>query len=200
PIEDLGMFPKNMTAEEFARRFELAIQIAEIDSFRATTHNKGIYNGIDAVVVATGNDFRAIEACGHTYASKDGTYRSLSHCSIKNGIFKFWLEIPLAVGTVGGLTSLHPIAKMSLELLEHPNAEELMRIIAATGLAQNFSAIRSLVTTGIQKGHMKMHLLNILNQLKATQKEELAAIDHFTNQIVSFSAVREFLEKIRLSH
>ncbi|NNK89403.1 MAG: hydroxymethylglutaryl-CoA reductase, partial [Saprospiraceae bacterium] len=199
-IEDLGMFPKNMTAEEFARRFELAIQIAEIDSFRATTHNKGIYNGIDAVVVATGNDFRAIEACGHTYASKDGTYRSLSHCSIKNGIFKFWLEIPLAVGTVGGLTSLHPIAKMSLELLEHPNAEELMRIIAATGLAQNFSAIRSLVTTGIQKGHMKMHLLNILNQLKATQKEELAAIDHFTNQIVSFSAVREFLEKIRLSH
>lgn len=199
PIEDLGAFPGNMTAEEFANKFKLAVKIAEIDPYRAATHNKGIYNGIDAVVIATGNDFRAIEACGHTYAARDGQYRSLSHCEIENGQFKFWIELPMAVGTVGGLTSLHPIAKISLELLEEPGAEELMRIIAATGLAQNFSAIRSLVTTGIQKGHMKMHLLNILNQLKASQKEELAAVDYFANRIVSFSAVREFLEKLRLS-
>lgn len=197
-VEELGKFPGGMSAEDFADRFRTAVRIAEIDPYRATTHNKGIFNGIDAIVIATGNDFRAIEACGHTYAARDGQYRSLSHCSIHNGIFKFWLEIPMAVGTVGGLTSLHPIAKMSLELLENPSAEELMRIIAATGLAQNFSALRSLVTTGIQKGHMKMHLQNILNQLKASKDEEIAAIEHFANEIVSFSAVREFIEKLRL--
>ena len=199
PVSELGKFPGGISAEVFAHRFQTAIQIAELDPYRATTHNKGIYNGIDAVVIATGNDFRAIEACGHTYASKDGQYSSLSHCEVKDGQFKFWLDIPLAVGTVGGLTSLHPIAKRSLELLENPNANELMRIIAATGLAQNFSAIRSLVTTGIQQGHMKMHLQNILTQLKATKDEELATVDYFADQIVSFSAVREYLEKLRLS-
>ncbi len=200
PIMQLGKFPNGMTAEDFALRFRKAVRIAEIDPYRATTHNKGIYNGIDAVVIATGNDFRAIEACGHTYASRNGQYASLSHCTIDDGIFKFWLEIPLAVGTVGGLTSLHPIAKRSLELLESPSAKQLMRIIAAVGLAQNFAAIRSLVTTGIQKGHMKMHLQNILSQLKADPKEEIAAIQHFSEGLVSFSAVREFLEKLRLSN
>lgn len=199
PIEMLGKFPGGMTPEQFAHKFATAIKIAEIDPYRATTHNKGIFNGIDAVVIATGNDFRAIEACGHTYASKDGQYSSLSHCSIENGIFKFWLDLPLAVGTVGGLTSLHPIAKRSLEMLENPSAEELMRIIASTGLAQNFSAVRSLITTGIQKGHMKMHLQNILNQLKANRDEELAAIEYFKEEVVSFSAVKTFLEKMRLS-
>ena len=187
PIDELGKMPGGMTGEEFARRFHTAIKIAEIDPYRATTHNKGIYNGIDSVVIATGNDFRAIEACGHAYASKDGKYSSLSHCSIEDGVFKFWLDLPLAIGTVGGLTSLHPIAKRSLELLENPSAKDLMKIIAATGLAQNFSAIKSLVTTGIQQGHMKMHLQNILNQLKATSEEELAAIEHFADEIVSFS-------------
>lgn len=199
PISKLGKFPNGMTAQEFADKFAMAVRIAEIDPYRATTHNKGIYNGIDAVVLATGNDFRAIEACGHTYASRNGTYSSLSHCEVKDGIFKFWLDVPLAIGTVGGLTSLHPIAKRSLELLGNPQAKELMRIIAATGLAQNFSALRSLVTTGIQKGHMKMHLQNILTQLKASKDEEVAALEHFSEEIVSFSAVREFLEKLRLS-
>jgi len=197
PIASLGKFPNGMSAQEFAEKFQLAIRIAEIDPYRATTHNKGIFNGIDSVVIATGNDFRAIEACGHTYATKDGSYASLSHCEIKDGQFRFWLDIPLAVGTVGGLTSLHPIAKRSLELLENPNAEELMRIIAATGLAQNFSAIRSLVTTGIQQGHMKMHLQNILAQLKATKDEELKAIEYFANEIVSFSAVKEYIHLLR---
>lgn len=197
PVEDLGKAAGGMSAETFASKFHMAIRIAEIDPYRATTHNKGIYNGVDSVVIATGNDFRAIEACGHTYASKDGSYASLSHCTIEDGVFKFWLDLPLAVGTVGGLTSLHPIAKRSLELLENPTASELMRIIAATGLAQNFSAIKSLVTTGIQQGHMKMHLQNILTQLKATKDEELSAIEYFANEIVSFSAVRLYLEKIR---
>ena len=198
-IEELGEFSGGMSAQEFAERFRMAVRIAELDPYRATTHNKGIFNGVDAVVVATGNDFRAIEACGHTYASRKGYYASLSHCEIKDGIFKFWLDIPLAVGTVGGLTSLHPIAKRSLELLEHPDAENLMRIIASTGLAQNFSAIRSLITTGIQKGHMKMHLLNILNQLKANEQEEKAAVEHFKDEIVSYRAVKDFLEQQRLS-
>lgn len=196
PIADLGDFPDGMDAETFADKFFTALKIAHIDPYRATTHNKGIYNGIDAVVLATGNDFRAIEACGHTYASRDGQYRSLSNCTIDDGIFRFWIDLPLAVGTVGGLTALHPMAKRSLELLDHPSAHDLMMIIASTGLAQNFAAVRSLVTTGIQQGHMKMHLLNILNQLKATDNQKHKAVHYFEDKIVSFSAVRSFLSTI----
>ena len=196
PIEALGAI-NGMDAETFAKKYYQAIRIAHIDPYRATTHNKGIFNGIDAVVLATCNDFRAIEACGHTYAAKDGQYKSLSHCSIENGLFKFWLDIPLAVGTVGGLTKLHPVAKRSLELLGNPDAKTLMQIIAVTGLAQNFAAVRSLVTVGIQKGHMKMHLLNILNHLEASEKEMKEAVVYFKDKVVSFSAVREFLEWVR---
>ncbi|MFZ1381149.1 MAG: hydroxymethylglutaryl-CoA reductase, degradative [Saprospiraceae bacterium] len=194
-IKDLGEFAGGMSAQLFAEKFHAAIRIAELDSYRAVTHNKGIFNGIDAVVIATANDFRAIEACGHAYAARDGKYRSLSKCSIDGGVFRFWLDIPLALGTVGGLTSLHPIAKRSLELLENPNAEELMMITASTGLAQNFAAVRSLVTTGIQKGHMKMHLTNILQQFHATESEMAQAEIYFQNNSVTYTAVREFLGK-----
>ena len=194
PISELGTMGFDLDAEALAYKFWTAIRIAEIDPYRATTHNKGIFNGIDAVVLATGNDFRAIEACGHAYAAKDGQYKSLSHCSIEDDVFRFWIDIPLAVGTVGGLTNLHPIAKKSLELLGNPTAEELMKVIAVTGLAQNFAAIRSLITTGIQSGHMKMHLVNILHQLKARDNEIESAVEHFSDKVVSFSAVRDFLE------
>lgn len=194
PISELGTMGFDLDAEALAYKFWTAIRIAEIDPYRATTHNKGIFNGIDAVVLATGNDFRAIEACGHAYAAKDGQYRSLSHCSIEDDVFRFWIDMPLAVGTVGGLTNLHPIAKKSLELLGNPTAEELMKVIAVTGLAQNFAAIRSLITTGIQSGHMKMHLVNILHQLKARDNEIENAVEHFSDKVVSFSAVRDFLE------
>lgn len=197
-VEELGKFKGGLDAESFAEKFRTAMSIAHIDPYRATTHNKGIFNGIDAIVLATGNDFRAIESCGHTYAARDGQYRSLSHCEVKDGIFKFWLDIPLAVGTVGGLTSLHPIAKRSLELLGNPDAEELMRIIATVGLAQNFAAIRSLVTVGIQQGHMKMHLMNVLNHLQATENEIKEALVHFSDKVVSFSSVREFLQGLRV--
>ncbi len=197
PIEDLGTFGNDMGSEQFANKFCRAIKIAHIDPYRATTHNKGIFNGIDAVVLATANDFRAIEACGHTYAAKDGQYRSLTHCKIENGLFKFWMDLPLAIGTVGGLTKLHPIARRSLELLGNPGAEELMGIIAATGLAQNFAAIRSLVTTGIQKGHMKMHLLNILNHQDASETEIKDAVKHFSDKTVSVSGVRDYLNENR---
>jgi len=196
-VEDLGDFKGGMSAEQFAQKFAKAVRIAKIDPYRATTHNKGIYNGIDAVVLATGNDFRAVESCGHTYASRDGQYRSLSDCKVENGIFKFWLDVPMSLGTVGGLTKLHPIAKRSLELLGNPGAEELMMVTASVGLAQNFSALRSLVTTGIQEGHMKMHLTNILNHYKATEKEEKAAAVYFDKNAVSFSTVREYLEGLR---
>ena len=196
PLEELGTFGE-MDAQTFAEKFCKAVRIAHIDPHRATTHNKGIFNGIDAVVLATANDFRAIEACGHTYAAKDGQYRSLSYCSVENGIFKFWLDLPIALGTVGGLTKLHPIARRSLELLGDPSAKELMGIIAATGLAQNFAAVKSLTTTGIQQGHMKMHLMNILNHLEATEKEINEAVTYFKDKVVSFSAVREFIDLLR---
>lgn len=188
---------QGMDAAQLADRFAAAVRIAEIDPYRATTHNKGIFNGIDAVVLATGNDFRAIEACGHTFAGRDGQYRSLSHCSVENGIFHFELRVPIALGTVGGLTALHPLAKCSLDVLGHPSASELMCIVAAVGLAQNFAAVRSLITTGIQQGHMKMHLTNILNHLGATEEEAAAAQFYFQNQTVSFSGVRSFLESRR---
>jgi hydroxymethylglutaryl-CoA reductase len=186
-----------MDARQLAHRFCKAVRIAEIDPYRATTHNKGIYNGIDAVVLATGNDFRAVEACGHTYASSSGQYRSLSACSIRDDVFRFELQVPLALGTVGGLTALHPLAKQSLDLLGQPSASELMCIVASVGLAQNFAAVRSLITTGIQQGHMKMHLTNILNHLGASAEESLAVMSHFQNQTVSFSAARAFLASLR---
>ncbi len=194
-VETLKGVCPDMAPEEFAGKFAKAVRIARLDPYRATTHNKGIFNGIDAVVLATANDFRAIEACGHAYAARDGQYRSLSQCTVEDGAFTFWLDLPLAVGTVGGLTRLHPVARRALDILGQPSARELMSIIAATGLAQNFAAVRSLVTTGIQKGHMKMHLMNMLNHLQATSEEQQSAIAHFEDKVVSFTAVRDFLER-----
>ncbi|WP_417290357.1 hydroxymethylglutaryl-CoA reductase, degradative [Corallibacter sp.] len=196
PVTDLTE-NDNMDADEFARKFVQAVNIAEVEPYRAVTHNKGIMNGIDAVVLATGNDFRAVEAGVHAYASKKGKYSSLTHASINDGIFKFWIEIPLALGTVGGLTSLHPLVKLALELLHKPTAKELMQIVAVAGLAQNFAALRSLTTTGIQEGHMKMHLMNILNQFEATNKEKELLVNHFKTHTVTHSAVVEAIEKIR---
>ena len=182
---------------DFAEKFLRAVQIAEVEPFRAVTHNKGIMNGIDAVVLATGNDFRAVEAGVHAYASRNGQYSSLSHAKIENGIFSFWIEIPLALGTVGGLTSLHPLVKFSLEMLGKPNAKELMQIVAVAGLAQNFAALRSLTTTGIQEGHMKMHLNNILNQFEASEQERVLIATHFQKNTISHAAVVDFIENIR---
>lgn len=193
-VEALEGASPNMDATTFAERFAQAVRIARIDPYRAVTHNKGIFNGIDAVVLATANDFRAVEAGGHAFAARDGQYRSLSQCELKDGQFRFWLDIPLALGTVGGLTKLHPLAKRSLEILGRPSAHQLMQIIAATGLAQNFAAVRSLITTGIQQGHMKMHLMNILNHLGADIEQIDKAIQYFADKVVSFTAVRDFLQ------
>ncbi len=193
PIDDLGTFDGGMTAREFAWKFQKAVKIAQVDVYRATTHNKGIYNGIDAVVLATGNDFRAVEACGHAYASRNGQYTSLTDVSLENDLFTFTLTVPMALGVVGGLTSLHPLVKRGLELLGNPSAKELMMIAATIGLANNFAALKSLTTTGIQKGHMKMHLLNILNHFDATEEEKEKAVEFFKHHKVSFSTVRDFI-------
>lgn len=181
----------------FANKFKTAIEIAEKDKLRAVTHNKGIMNGVDSVVIATGNDFRAVEACAHSYASKDGNYKSLTHIKIIGNKFKYWIELPISIGTVGGLTNLHPLVKWSLKLLGNPNSKELMKIIAVSGLAQNFAAIKSLITTGIQKGHMKMHLSNILNAVDADDNEKSQLIEFFNEKLVSHSLVKDKLKKIR---
>lgn len=193
-VDDLNGVDEHLDGKGFAEKFKKAVDIAHIDVYRATTHNKGIYNGIDAVVIATGNDFRATEAAGHAFAARNGRYESLSTVDIKDGIFRFTLEVPLALGTVGGLTSLHPLAKKSLELLGNPSAQELMMIAAVMGLANNYAAVKSLTTKGIQQGHMKMHLANILNQLGAKESDKIKAECYFKDKIVSYSEVERFLQ------
>ncbi len=195
-VEELGNFG-DISAEEFAEKMRIAVKIAEVDPHRATTHNKGVYNGVDAMIIATGNDFRAVEACGHTYAARNGSYGSLTHCIVENGIFKFWIDLPLAVGTVGGLTQLHPLVKRSMQILGNPNAEQLMAFCAVAGLAQNFAALKAMTTVGIQQGHMKMHLLNILNFYNANEEEKTYALEYFKDKIVSFTTTRVMLEQLR---
>jgi hydroxymethylglutaryl-CoA reductase len=195
PVSDLAS--EGTSGEDFARKFKRAIDIANAEPYRATTHNKGIMNGIDALIIATGNDFRAVEAACHTYASKSGQYRSLTHCKVEDGIFTYWIEIPLALGVVGGLTKLHPLVVKALEMLDKPNAEELMGIVAVSGLAQNFAALRALVTTGIQKGHMKMHLMNILNQLEATAEEKVHIAEYFKDKVPHHREVVNYFCNLR---
>ena len=195
PIEELEA-EEGLSKRAFAEKFVRAVSIAQLEPYRAVTHNKGIMNGVDAVIIATGNDFRAVEAGVHAFAARQGHYGSLSKAFIEGDEFCFELELPLAIGTVGGLTKLHPLVKWSMELLGNPSAEELMQIVAVAGLAQNFAAVRSLVTSGIQKGHMKMHLLNILNQLNASETQKEKAIDHFKTNAVSYSAVENFLQNV----
>lgn len=196
-IDELDCIHPEISGREFVNKFCQAAKIAELDVYRAATHNKGIFNGIDAVALATGNDFRAIEANGHVWASKSGQYKSLTQASVVGNQFRYLLSIPLSLGTVGGLTSLHPLAKFGLELLGKPSAKELMMITAAAGLANNFGALRSLVTTGIQQGHMKMHLSNLLNTLKADYEEKKQALEYFAHKTVSYSEVETFIKSLR---
>lgn len=159
--------------ETVAHRIYNAYLFAKYDIFRACTHNKGIMNGIDPVVIATGNDWRAIEASAHAYAVKSGKYTSLSEWSIdnENKYLIGKLELPLAIGTVGGVTKLHPTAKACLKLLGNPNSQTLSQIICSVGLAQNFAALKALATYGIQRGHMKLHKKN-LDLMKNLAKQD----------------------------
>ncbi|MCJ7445808.1 MAG: hydroxymethylglutaryl-CoA reductase, degradative [Methanotrichaceae archaeon] len=146
-----------------------AAVLAEVDSYRAATHNKGIMNGVTAVVLATGNDTRAVEAGAHAYASVGGRYKSLTHYEKnRNGDLVGTIELPVAIGLVGGATRVHPVAKANVKILGVKSADELSRIIASVGLAQNFAALRALVSEGIQRGHMSLHSRNIALQAGAS--------------------------------
>ena len=184
----------NIEPKEFAEKMKYAFDIAKIDISRAVTHNKGIMNGIDAILIATGNDFRAVEAGIHAYASSNSKYQSLSECSISGNKFRLSLKIPLSVGTVGGITDLHPLVKLSLQILDNPSSKDLMSYIASVGLAQNFAAVKSLITSGIQEGHMKMHLINLLIKNNASEEQIRKAKTYFLNKEINSSSVNQFLK------
>ena len=192
-VDDLGEID-GISSKEFALKFKNAFDIANVDIGRAVTHNKGIMNGIDAVLISTGNDFRAVEAGVHAYASSKGKYKSLSECTIIDNIFKIKLKIPLSIGTIGGITDIHPMVKLSLKLLDNPTSDNLMKIICSVGLAQNFAAVKSLVTSGIQKGHMKMHLINLLIKQNATKDQIDKSEEYFKDKDINSQSVKDFLD------
>ncbi|KAF1115105.1 hydroxymethylglutaryl-CoA reductase, degradative [Streptococcus agalactiae] len=159
-------------AIKLAQKMTMASQLAQVDPYRASTHNKGIFNGIDAIVLATGNDWRAIEAGAHTYAVKDGQYRGLSKWSYKvdDNFLEGTLTLPMPVATKGGSIGINPSVQLAHDLLGRPNAKELASIVLSIGLAQNFAALKALVSTGIQAGHMKLQAKSLA--LLAGAKEE----------------------------
>jgi hydroxymethylglutaryl-CoA reductase len=164
-----------------------AYQFAVADPYRAATHNKGIMNGISAVVLATGNDTRAVEAGAHAYAARGGSYGSLTEWEVTaEGHLAGTIEIPMAVGLIGGATKLHPTARACLKILGATSADRLARIVAAVGLAQNFSALKALATTGVQKGHMSLHAKNIAMMAGAVGEE----VDQVAKVLVELGTVR----------
>jgi len=196
-ISELTQISGNLSPEQFAARFSKAVRIAHENISRAVTHNKGIFNGIDAVLLATGNDFRAVEACGHAYAARNGKYTALTDIEISDNRFRYKLRIPLALGTVGGSTSVHPMARLALQIMQNPSSGDLMQIVASVGLASNFAAIRSLITDGIQKGHMRLHLTNILANYKVTEAEKKSVEEFFKDKAYSHNAICDYLSGIR---
>ncbi|CEG57636.1 hydroxymethylglutaryl-CoA reductase, degradative [Legionella fallonii] len=158
-------------APELGHKLQEASLFAEMDPYRAATHNKGVMNGIDPVLIATGNDWRAVEAGIHAYAARSGQYRAITRWRYQNETLTGELTAPIIVGTVGGVTSLHPTAKMCLRMMNISSANQLSRIIAAVGLVQNLGAIRALCTDGIIQGHMKLHIDNLLLVTGADENE-----------------------------
>jgi hydroxymethylglutaryl-CoA reductase len=176
PVSKLSLLaPKGMEGAEVARRIVLAYRIAAEDEQRAITHNKGIMNGISAVVLATMNDTRAVEAAAHAWSARSGRCQPLSRCSLQGGsgqhpgqqVLEGEIELPLAVGSLGGAVGFHPASRLALRILGFPDARRLSRIMAAVGLAQNFAAVLALVTGGIQRGHMKLHAARLAYQVGA---------------------------------
>jgi len=197
PAEKMEGWNKELLHFDFIKKFKQSIDIANIDISRAVTHNKGIFNGIDAVLLATGNDWRATSASAHTFAARDGNYKSLTTVDLSGDKFRFELELPIAIGTVGGITQIHPVVKRAMAILKYPDARKLMMIVAIAGLANHFAAIATLITSGIQSGHMRMHLSNILSQLNASTYEQDSARHHFASRQVSYSAVENFIHNLR---
>ena len=187
-------------AERTAQRIALASQFAKQDPYRASTHNKGIFNGIDAVLLATGHDWRAIEAGAHAYAARDGRYQGLSNWEVVLEERKLYgqLTLPMPVAAKGGSIGLNPMVVASFDLLGQPTAKELASIIASVGLAQNFAALRALVTTGIQAGHMKLHAKS-LALLAGAQEDEIAAVvaELLKEKQFNQAKAKEILTKMR---
>ena len=194
-----AIFPKEFIGgSNGVNRILYAYAFAYSDIYRAVTHNKGLMNGIDGVAMATGQDVRAIEAAAHAYASKDGKYRSLTKWyKSKEGDLVGEIEIPLAIGTVGGITSVHPYVKTSLKILNIKKAKELALIMVAVGLAQNFAAIRALADEGIQKGHMRLHARNIAITAGATDEQiNIIASKLVQENNVTVNKAKEIIELI----
>jgi hydroxymethylglutaryl-CoA reductase len=193
-----------LTTKEFSGRRMIegileAYELAAIDPYRAATHNKGIMNGIDPVIVATGNDWRAVEAGAHAYAARSGRYTSLSTWEMDTeGNLVGTLEMPMAVGLVGGATKTHPAAQASLKVLQVKSAQELAEVTVAVGLAQNMAALRALATEGIQRGHMALHARNIAIIAGALGKEvEVVAAELAKAHDVRTDRAKEILARIR---
>lgn len=189
---------EELGGNDIVDRILSAFAFAFSDTYRAVTHNKGIMNGIDAVSIATGQDFRAIEAAAHAYASRDGKYRSLTtFAKSSNGDLVGRIEIPLSVGIVGGISTVHPVARMSLKILGVKSASELACVIASAGLAQNLAAIRALSTEGIQKGHMKLHAKNIAVAAGATGKlVDIVSETMYEQSKISLDIARRILQDL----
>lgn len=183
---------------EVARGIEEASVFAERDPYRAATHNKGIMNGVDAVLMATGQDYRAIEAGVHAYAARTGRYSALSRWRYRDGFLLGEMTLPLAVGTVGGILKMHPSIQAALRLMQIQHAHELAEIAAAVGLAQNLAALRALASEGIQQGHMRLHAHNIATEVGAEPHELSALIASLEKQpFLSQSVARKLLEQLR---
>lgn len=190
---------------ELGQKIAEASLFAQLDPYRAATNNKGVLNGIDPILIATGNDWRAVEAGVHAYACREGRYSSITKWSYRDGVLMGVLEAPLVVGTVGGVTTLHPMAKMSMQILGAKSANDLSRILAAVGLVQNLGALRALTTVGIIEGHMKLHIKNLALGAGAEEREipgvakkleEILAI----RKRISLSNAIEALQELRESH
>ncbi|MGN6707920.1 MAG: hydroxymethylglutaryl-CoA reductase, degradative [Candidatus Nitrosocosmicus sp.] len=194
-----GVFPKSLIGgDKVLKRILYAYAFAYSDVYRAVTHNKGIMNGIDSIAIATGQDFRAIESSCHAYACRDGKYRSLTKWyENSEGDLIGEIEIPLAVGIVGGITNVHPIVQTCIKILDISSSQELAIVMAAVGLAQNFSAIRALSDEGIQKGHMKLHSKNIA-KIAGARNEQIEEISEqmIKEGNISVSRAKEIIERI----
>jgi hydroxymethylglutaryl-CoA reductase len=187
---------------DLGMRLQEASMFAELDPYRAATHNKGVMNGIDPVLIATGNDWRAVEAGMHAYAARKGHYEAITRWRYHDGVLVGELTAPIIVGTVGGVTSLHPTAKMCLRMMGIESANHLSRVIAAVGLVQNLGALRALCTEGIIQGHMKLHIDNLAMVAGANDGETPLLKSRLkdcllTNKRVSLSHAQAFLDEIR---
>jgi hydroxymethylglutaryl-CoA reductase len=202
--EDLGTRSADgsvgYSGEEVIDRIVRASQFAERDPYRAATHNKGVMNGIDSVVLATGNDFRAVEAGAHAYASRSGAYRPLSIWRRDGACLAGELELPLALGIVGGTLRLQPAARLALKLARITSSPELAALAASVGLASNLAALRALATEGIQRGHMSLHARSVATAAGARGDEvELIAQRLSSGRAINLEAAASLLGELRLS-